>query len=420
MVFSFFRKKEPPTGPPPVKRKVAKPQPNPETLQPMSAKIPPRPAVAPNAKPPASAARKAPEKAVPKPFADSATGGLEVAAGAVELSGAAEEAAILYANNQIQPAIAVLLQAIGEKSGATNRSLWLMLFDLYQLQGMQQEFDDLALDFVVKFERSPPPWRDQQKVKPAAKAARPAAAGTINLSGKLTAACKPQLDQLARNAENKSPARLDLSKITGLTTEGANTLVEALQRLRRAKSALSLSGAESLTEVAAQAMEPAKGTEKKAYCQLLLELYQVLGRQVEFDDLAVQYAVETEVSPPSWEAAPNWRTDPDVAKGEAGETVAEAVTPADKFALMGEMTGSTDPQLRDLVDYAAARLNLEVDMADLRRLDFVCCGMLLNILTGIKQGGKAVRLSGANEMVFALCRVMGVDQVATLVKSKHH
>ncbi len=338
-----------------------------------------------------------------------------------ELSGAAEEAAILYANNQIQPAIAVLLQGIGEKLGASNRSLWLMLFDLYQLQGMQQEFDDLALDFVVKFERSPPPWRNQEKARAVPKAAKPAAAGTATISGILTAACKPQLEQLVRTIESKNQARLDLSKIDGITTEGSALLRETLQNLRKRGAPLSLAGADHLAQVAQDALPTAQDNEKAGLSLLLLELYQVLGKQAEFDDLAVDYAVETEVSPPSWEAAPLWCDEAgSQSKPEQEKALESAATPGNRFALTGEMSGSTEPQLRDLVDYAAPRLAIEVDMFDLRRMDFVCCGMLLNILTGIRQGGKSVRLIGANEMVFALCRVMGIDQVATLVKSKHH
>jgi len=403
--------------------KVAVPQARKAPAAPVAAGTPAK-KLAPKQAPPQAQPRAQP-KAAPKKqiFSDSGASGFEVSDSSAELSGAAEEAAILYANNQIQPAIAVLLQGIGEKHGSGNRSLWLMLFDLYQLQGMQQEFDALALDFVVKFERSPPPWRNQEKTKAAPKVTKPAAAGTTSLSGKLTAACKPQLEQFVRTIESKNQARLDLNKIDGITAEGGALLRETLQSLRKRNAPLSLTGADHLAQVAEDALPTADGDEKTALCLLLLELYQILGKQAEFDDLAVEYAVETEVSPPSWEAAPRWCDEAAAhpKPGEDGDGAPEsAAAPANRFALTGEMAGSTEPQLRDLVDYAASRNVIEVDMFDLRRMDFVCCGMLLNILLGIRQGGKVVRLMGANEMVFALCRVMGIDQVATLVKSKHH
>ncbi|MBC7945012.1 MAG: STAS domain-containing protein [Burkholderiales bacterium] len=433
MVFSFFRKKDSPT-PASAKRKPATSKAAPKTIAPPVGGIAPKVAVpqarkaslAPEAA--GAAAKKIAPKVAPKAQPQTSPkkqtlseSGFEVSDSPAELSGAAEEAAILYANNQIQPAIAVLLQGVGEKLGSSNRSLWLMLFDLYQLQGMQQEFDDLALDFVVKFERSPPPWRNREKAKAAPKATKPAAAGTASLSGTLTAACKPQLEQLVRTIDSKNQARLDLSKIDGITTEGSALLRETLQNLRKRGAPLSLAGADHLAQVALDALPTAHGNEKTAPCLLLLELYQILGKQAEFDDLAVQYAVETEVSPPSWETAPHWGDEAaSQPKPEVEGAQERAAAPGSRFALTGEMAGSTEPQLRDFVDYAASRIAIEVDMLDLRRMDFVCCGMLLNILTGIRQGGKGVRLIGANEMVFALCRVMGIDQVATLVKSKHH
>ncbi|MGH8752215.1 MAG: hypothetical protein ACREUV_10995, partial [Burkholderiales bacterium] len=75
-----------------------------------------------------------------------------------ELSPAAEEAAMLYAGNQIEQALEVLLGTI--KSGLPDLESWLMLFDLYQQKNMQKEFEELALNFVLKFERSPPAWRE--------------------------------------------------------------------------------------------------------------------------------------------------------------------------------------------------------------------------------------------------------------------
>ncbi|UUZ51275.1 hypothetical protein LP420_18365 [Massilia sp. B-10] len=37
-------------------------------------------------------------------------------------------------------------------------TVWWMLFDLYQVMGRQDEFDNVAIDYASQFETSPPTW----------------------------------------------------------------------------------------------------------------------------------------------------------------------------------------------------------------------------------------------------------------------
>ncbi|HVS27215.1 MAG TPA: hypothetical protein VHE58_07965 [Burkholderiales bacterium] len=53
-----------------------------------------------------------------------------------ELSAAAEEAALLYANNLTELAYELLLTTV--KAGAPDLEAWLMLFDLYQQRGCRR------------------------------------------------------------------------------------------------------------------------------------------------------------------------------------------------------------------------------------------------------------------------------------------
>src|SRR5258707_9466614 len=70
-----------------------------------------------------------------------------------------EETAILFANGEIEPALARLSNAVREAElGDSALQAWLMLFDLLQHLDMLVEFEALAMEFVVKFERSPPAW----------------------------------------------------------------------------------------------------------------------------------------------------------------------------------------------------------------------------------------------------------------------
>ncbi|HSS45921.1 MAG TPA: STAS domain-containing protein [Burkholderiales bacterium] len=324
-----------------------------------------------------------------------------------ELSAAAEEAAMLYANNLTELTYELLLTTV--KAGAPDLEAWLMLFDLYQQKGMQKEFEELALNFVVKFERSPPAWREIK----ATNTTLAQQDGTFALSGELNAASGSQFDEMARIAENTDQLRLDFSEIESVAPTGCVLLLQTLRNIRKGGHRIAITGFGHLVQMMQSATNPVPEPEQLI---LLLELYQVKGMQKEFEDLALQYAMKFEVSPPSWEPLPQEQAQ--VGKESPEPAPAELEANQEGYAMHGEVVGSADPQLQGISGYAAQRQDVNIDMSDVRRMDFVSCGMFLNILAGLKQSGKNITITGANEMILSLWRVMEVHKVATLIRKK--
>ena len=52
----------------------------------------------------------------------------------------------------------VLRAAFNERASEATRSFWLLLFELYVLQGKSEPFEELGLEYAVAFEMSPPIW----------------------------------------------------------------------------------------------------------------------------------------------------------------------------------------------------------------------------------------------------------------------
>lgn len=138
---------------------------------------------------------------------------------------------------------------------------------------------------------------------------------------------------------------------------------------------------------------------------LMLELLQHTGEHERFEQLAVDYAITFEESPPSWEARE--QPQPTMATTRQDDTPDH-----DAVSLEGELTSANSESIRKLAAYASSRQAVEVDCSRLKRLDFVSAGTLFNILATLQAQGKLVTLQGVNAMVAALLRVMGVDQVA--------
>ena len=96
---------------------------------------------------------------------------IEVAQANPGLCAVLENAALLYAGGQAKPARQLLEQGVQTDHDTKLSPLaWLALFDLLQRAGDRAAFDQLALQYVVQFERSAPPWEEGgTRARPGAK-----------------------------------------------------------------------------------------------------------------------------------------------------------------------------------------------------------------------------------------------------------
>jgi len=332
-----------------------------------------------------------------------------------EVPPAIEEAAVLYANGQAAEAHARLKKALeGEDLGAWKLQVWLMMFDVLQQLGRKLEFEERALDFVVKLERSPPVWTDALPAPKQNASLRTGGAATVALTGSLGAQSAGALEQLRKASERQPKLRLDFGKLQGIEPAGCKLLHATLKYFRTAKKDIWLTGEATLLKLLRDGAKAGDNSVDTSTWLLLLDLYQMLGLQNEFEEAAVDYAVTYEVSPPSWEAPP---------PRPKGEPMAEsqpfATQVADEaFHVSGELAGQSDQLFVDLGAYAAAANPVVLDFGTVRRVDFVNAGRLLNALEKLKAEGKQLVIRGAGEMIIALFGVMGIPKVARIIPRK--
>ncbi|HEX5125489.1 MAG TPA: STAS domain-containing protein [Rhodocyclaceae bacterium] len=317
---------------------------------------------------------------------------------------AVEEAAILYANANNGGARAVLEAAIDEAGGKASETLWNMLFDLYRLTGERQAFDARGMTFAQQFEMSPPVW---DQATPAATAPRDASPA-VNLSGTLSGNAKTQFDQLVRIGAKTGKLRIELSRLKGVDDAGGILMVDTLAALKRAKVKVALLGAKH----ALSFVEPKlKVGEKEGahYWHLALALIQQSGEQEHFEQVALDYAITFEESPPSWEP-------PEVVGvADVGSLELKIEEPVrNDFVMEGTITGNQPDVVRELAVYASQRTSVEIDASGLKRLEFVSAGALFNQFAQFQTQGKLAVIRNPNAMVMALLRVMGIDQVAQI------
>lgn len=315
---------------------------------------------------------------------------------------ALDEAAMLYASNQVDNAEQTLKTLL---AGNEPRA-WHMLFDLYRVTGREKEFEQLAMEYAVKFETSPPNLGNkQQNGLPApAKASK-----TLSFDSKLDAAAGGRLkDELSAAAKGET-LLLDLSRITSLEPAGAAHLAEGLSSAKKSHATFQVSGVTQLVETLKGKLNSDRGA--SAWWLLLLAMYQLLGKQSEFEDLAVDYAVHFEVSPPSWESVK--------AAQEVSAPAAPAQSiPSDAFKLKGVISEATQNQIAALLQFAQSRQEVSVDCSEITRVDYAYIGSLISHLMQMLGSGKSIILQGQNSLINELFRAMGIDQLAKLEPAK--
>lgn len=319
-----------------------------------------------------------------------------------------EEPAILFANGQVEEALAALLRSVREADlGVSALQAWLMLFDLYQHLGMRAEFEALALEFVAKFERSPPAWIESEARPDPALNTGTGGIGYCAVAGVLSEASAAEMDKLRSAAAKQQSVRVDCSGLQGLDGPGCRLFRDALRSIRDSGKEIVLTGEPQLRRLLEEACQPGCIETDGAVWALLLDVYRLLGLKDKFEEAAVNYAVTFEMSPPSWE------TQVGAAKRAAKEQPADVVEQA--LILSGEITGADATLAKRLQDWAAANKMLVIDMARVRRVDFVSAGLMLNVLSKLNQAGTTIQIRSANELVHALFRVMRMDKIARII-----
>jgi ABC-type transporter Mla MlaB component len=334
---------------------------------------------------------------------------IEVAQSNPGLCTVLENAALLYASGQAQPARALLEQGVQNDHDTQISPLaWLALFDLLHRANDRVAFDRFALQYVVQFERSAPAWEENTSSPMTAAPKAHSAGGYVALGNPLGADSALQIESIRRMfARAGANARLDLTSVAAFDDAGAKLLAAALADVRKHRFALTLQRPEKLRAALEAQVQTGREGGEGAWL-LSLELLQFEQQQEPFEDRAIEYAIAFEQSPPSWEPPPVLAPDATGSPaGAAGDGNAE--TPAEVIVWTGVLTGPATQQMARISDYAYNHAVIPVDLSDVERIDFVCAGALLNAINRIETQRKAVQIVGASPIIRALLLLIGIS-----------
>jgi len=338
-----------------------------------------------------------------------------------------EEAAILYANDQTGPAIASLEPTLADtgRTPGFDRLVWLVMLDLCQFAGDKQRFDAVSVDYAARFETSPPVWNEQLAPDDADAVEARAVGAARTLPAVLDASCAKAVDALLRSARQREPV-VDFSGVTAVDPAGAAEILRLFDTIAETGATLRVKGAGALATAARAAIETGGVSESVESWTLALYGLRLLGQTQQFEDLSIDYCVTFEVSPPPWEPVPAGillgeverpvtRDDPDDPPTTRSGPPTRA---ASAFVLSGELVGRIQSELQSLRAHARDRGEVAVDCRELRRMDFVAAGELLNEVVNMQALGKNLLFIEPNHAVYALMLVMGIHELAEIRRRK--
>ena len=318
-----------------------------------------------------------------------------------------EEIAILYANGQAAVAQQMLVDSL-PASGPQDRTVWWMLFDLYQITGQQDAFDNLSIDYASTFETSPPAWTAPQPLEPQAEAWS-GVTPSVAFSGTLNESAAPQLERLQQLAASSPVLRLDFSRVTCVEPAGCAQLLAALKQLQAQQRELIVVAAAELAGQIRAIIAVGRRDEGEAPWLLLLELLQLLNREKDFEETSMDYCVTFEVSPPSF-----------VAPHKVATAAKQHVSASpDRFMLPAVIETGLDTLLVSISAYAEQYQPVVFDCSRLARVEFGAANQLQSKLQALVQDGKKVEFRDVNHLVAALLRLLGYADLAKIYPHKY-
>ena len=383
-----------------------------------------------------------------------------------------DEAVIAFANadfDQCEQCLLTLVQPGAQRH--QHAETWMVLFDLYRALDLPHQFDNLAVSFAQHFGVSAPQWyslpqRVAQHLERAegAPSALAAASGSVAAApglGETDAFAGPSTEAgehdeghdwdapqpgwiapavldhegiaLLRVAmlQLPRPWRLDWQDLSQITPQAAHQLSMLLKQWAREPMELIWAGSPQLLQLLADATPTGSRDVDPAYWMLRLDVLRLVNQPVQFDEVAIDYCITYEQSPPSWEPtrctvreqrdAISAPTAPMSHVSEVTTSFVESQVHHDiefvqvaALNLSGQLVGDIGSTLGRLDDQLGASISLEIDCSHLLRVDFIAAGDLLNWVLARRAEDRHVIFLNPHRLVALFFGAMGINEHATV------
>ena len=299
-----------------------------------------------------------------------------------------EEAAVLYASGQEQAA-KVLLQHLTTQETTSRfqeQLVWWMLFDLLQIQSAHQEFEQLSVQYAVRFETSPPQWTPPHSNKNTDQTL----SARVHFRGKLSAENHAGFDPCRKINATHKKIEFALDGINGIDDSGCETLLNFLLQWQAQACVIILIGADNLIKQLHAAVKSTPPLACHSTWLLLIEVIRLLNDEFEYEEVCMSYSLTFEVSPPPYV-----------------EPVGILIpTSTAEFLLPCIIEMPIQALIENITRHAQNQATLLLDCSALVRVSFQAAAPFIEALSALGTH-KTVELRNANFLVSVLLKLIG-------------
>ncbi|MEN9545133.1 MAG: hypothetical protein RLZZ598_1966, partial [Pseudomonadota bacterium] len=349
-----------------------------------------------------------------------------------------DEAVISFANADFESCEASITGLIGAGGArAQHAETWLVLFDLYRATGQHVPFESLALDYAQAFGWSAPQWFSIPALVAAETAAtanrqQPSAAhieGHVGwvAPGLLELAAVGRLR--AQALQMPMPWVFDWAPLKTVEAEACAHLTELLRHWSTQPLSMRWIGVDQLLALLAEIAPTGERDADPAHWMLRMEVLRLINRPDQFDEVAIDYCVTYEVSPPSWEPSrctvkladlsgvtiASKSAIADVSTGFVESQIFEEAATGEKTAaveLSGQLTGDIGAVLQRLESTIGDATVISINCQRLIRMDFIAAGDLLNWVLARRTEERLVHFEDAHRLLALFFNAMGINEHA--------
>ncbi len=347
-----------------------------------------------------------------------------------------DEAVIAFANadfDACEQSLGALIQPGASRS--QHAETWMVLFDLYRATGQQSKFESLAIDYVHQFGWSAPQWFSLPRLVAEAQVeeAPPTAAG--KLEGQIGWVCPEILDVDAVTALRSQtlqmplPWILDWAPLRSVDAEAASHLSDVFRGWAKETLEMRWLAGDRLMQALQDAAPTGVKDADPAFWLLRLDALRLANRPDQFDEIAIDYCVTYEVSPPSWEPARCL-----VKLGGGGSSTSSAqlsvvsdvsttfvesqimddngVIEVASLELSGQLVGDISDTLKVLDKGLGKAAIVNVACTRLIRVDFIAAGDLLNWVLNRRSENRTIVFDESHRLVALFFGAMGITEHA--------
>lgn len=353
-----------------------------------------------------------------------------------------EEASISFANGDDANAEAALLEMLAPGgSRASQPEVWMALFDLYRATDQQEKFENAAIRFVQKFDRSAPQWFSMPgMVKQLAgpKPQAPVSGQSADWICSSTMGIQTVAALKAALTKAPMPWRLNWSNLKTIELNAVEPLCKVFAGWSAQPVQLRFMGDAHFHQILQNATPSGDRATPQEWWQLRMEALRVTHRPDDFELVALDFCVTYEVSPPAWEVARcEYKSMDNQGLAVAGNTIIGDVyrdsIPSSLSAfdgdtqicalssqmgnllsveLSGQIEGDAVAMLKQLEAKLMGADIMIISCAKLIRVDFSAAGTLLNWVSARQAENREVQFSEVNRLVAAFFNVIGITEHA--------